>query len=114
MAEETVVKGGLFQESLYRDNKEIRKDRAESIIKEAKMVYKRMIEDHEIELEKLVIDRNNRLDMSPVNADSLILGKNFDAAAFAKKDTDITIDIEILEQRINIAKDRYKTLFGDV
>lgn len=103
---------GAFMESLVRNNKKIREDRAVTIQEDAEVRYKRTVEDLELEIKKLKRDRENMLDLSPENAMSLVLASDFDAEAFVKKDLEIGVQIRNLEIKLEIAKTRYAHLFG--
>jgi hypothetical protein len=103
---------GRFIDSLKRSNKQIRDDRAAAIAESAQMHYRRAVEDLEMQLRRLRRDRENRLDMSPTNADSLILGKDFDAPRFTQEDVAIGVEIRNIEIKLEIAQKRYQELFG--
>lgn len=97
--------------SLVRNNKQIRTDRAISIAEAAEMIYKREVEDIQMRIKQMKRDRENMLDMSPTNAQSLVLATDFDAKAFTSKDIDLGIQIRNLEIKLEIAQKRYKELF---
>lgn len=103
---------GAFFESLVRNNKKIRTDRALAIQEDAEMLYKREVEDMQVQLRRLIRERDNMLDLSPENAMSLVLATDFDGKAFVEKDLQIGIDIRNLEIKLEIAEARYKVLFG--
>ena len=106
------LKKGAFLESLQRNNKKIREDRAISISETAEMIYKRTVEDMEMEIKKLKRERESMLDLSPTTADSLILASDFNSADFVTKDIKIGVDIRNLEIKLEIAKSRYDKLFN--
>ena len=108
----TDVQTGAFTESLYRNNAKIRKDRADAIIEDAELIYKREIEDLDVELKRLNRELEGMLDLSPTNALNLTLASDFDAKDFVGKDIDIGVRIRNLEIKIGIAKKRYAYLFG--
>ena len=101
-----------FKDSLYRNNSKIRRDRADSIIEDAELIYKREIEDLDVELKRLTRELENMLDLSPTNAMNLTLASDFDAKDFVGKDIDIGVKIRNLEIKIGIAQKRYSYLFG--
>lgn len=101
-----------FFESLKRNNSKIREDRALAIAETAELKFKRKIEDLDMELKQAVRDRDNMLDMSPTTADSLVLASDFSADSFVEKDLSLGINIRNLEIKLEIAKSRYKELFG--
>ena len=102
---------GAFQESLYRNNAKIRRDRADTIIEAAQMKYKREVEDLELELKQLHRELENMLDLSPTNAMNLTLASDFDSKDFVTKDLEIGVRIRNLEIKVEIAKKRYGYLF---
>jgi hypothetical protein len=101
-----------FQESLYRNNTKIRRDRADAIIEDAQLIYRREIEDLDLEMNRLKRELENMLDLSPTNAMNLTLATDFDAKGFVGKDIDIGLKIRNLEIKIGIARKRYAFLFG--
>ena len=105
------VTQGKFVDSLTRNNAKIKKDRAEAIGEDAQVVFKRVVEDLEIEIKKKRRDRENMLDMSPENAMSLMVASDFDAALFVKKDLELGVAIRNLEIKLEIATKRYEELF---
>lgn len=104
---------GQFSLSLKRNNKQIRDDRATAICEDAQLVYKRKIEDIEMSIKKKRRDRESMLDLSPTNAQSLTLASEFKADEYVNIDIDLGIQIRNDEIRLEIAKDRYKYLFGE-
>jgi hypothetical protein len=104
---------GAFVESLVRNNKKIREDRAIAISEDAQTLYKREIEDLGMQIKRMKRERDNMLDLSPASADSLVLASDFDAADFVKSDITLGKKIRDLEITIEIAKERYKFLFGE-
>lgn len=112
MEEKENVMTGAFIDSLKRNNKQIRDDRAVTIGEDAEMTYKRKIEDMEMEIKKLKRDRDGMLDLSGDNALSLKVATDFDATAFANKDMEIGVTLRNLEIKLEIAKERYAFLFG--
>lgn len=113
MADEVVapIKGAFFS-SLKRNNKQIRDDRADSIGEDAQMNFQQTIQNMEMVKRRLVRKRANMLDLSPTNADSLMLGEEFDAPRFTKDDIQIGVDLRNLDIKLEIAYVRYEELFG--
>ena len=105
---------GAFLESLKRNNSKIRSDRAASITEDAQIIYKREVEDLELEIKKLKRERENMLDMSPTNATSLQLASDFNSKEFVQKDIEIGIRVRNLEIKVEIARKRYEYLFGNL
>jgi len=52
------------------------------------------------------------LDLSPTNAQSLVLASDFDSNAYIAKDIEIGVKIRNAEIKLEIAKARYGYLFG--
>lgn len=102
---------GAFVGSLVRNNKKIREDRAIAIAESAEMLYKRQVEDTEIQIRQLRRDREAMLDLSPTDATSLVLASDFDAKKFVEKDIQLGVAIRNLEITLDIARARYTHLF---
>ena len=103
---------GLFRGSLKRNNKQIREDRADSIAEDAQLGYQRRIQDMQMEQKRLIRKRNNMLDLSPTNADSLMLGEDFNSTKFVEDDIEIGVQLRNLGIKLEIATARYEELFG--
>jgi hypothetical protein len=102
---------GAFVESLKRNNTKIREDRAIAIGEAAQMHYKRHIEDLEMKIKQMRRERDSMLDLSPTDANSLVLASDFNAQGFVEKDVQIGVSIRNLEITLEIARNRYKFLF---
>lgn len=105
---------GAFVDSLKRNNKKIRDDRAIAIAEVTQMAYKREVEDLQLEIKRLRRERDAMLDLSPTDAQSLVLASDFDEKAFVQKDIEIGIKIRNLEIKLEIATSRYGHLFGNI
>lgn len=112
MDEEKKVIDGAFLSSLKRNNKKIRDDRAQAIGEDTQLIYKRKIEDLELSVKKMRREQDNMLDLSPADAQSLILASDFDSDEYCKKDIDLGLKIRNSEIMLEIAKNRYEYLFG--
>lgn len=108
----TDVMKGAFMESLVRNNKKIRDDRAIAIGEAAQMIYKREVEDLALLIKQKSRERDAMMDLSPTTADSLVLASDFDAKAFVAKDLAIGVEIRNLDIKLEIANKRYTLLFG--
>jgi hypothetical protein len=103
---------GAFIESLKRNNKQIRDDRAVAIAEAVQLKYRRAVEDLEVLLKDAKRRRENMLDLSPDTALSLKPAKDVDADKFVEEDLRIGFDIRDLEIKLEIAKRQYTQLFG--
>ena len=103
---------GAFVESLKRTNKEIKHDRADMIAEDAQLLYKRTIEDMEMDLKNLVRKRTAMLDLSPTNSQSLMLAGDFRSKEFVEQDLNVGLEMRNIEIKLEIAKKQYEYLFG--
>ena len=103
---------GAFVDSLKRNNKQIKDDRAEAIAEDAEMRYRRTVEDLDIDIKRMKRARENMLDLSPENALSLMVASNFDSAKFVDEDIKLGIDIRNAEIKLDIAEQQFEHLFG--
>lgn len=113
MSEELQKMKGAFVDSLTRNNKKIREDRAIAIAEDAQVMFKREVEDLELEIKKLKREREGLLDLSPTDAQSLVLASDFDAKDFTQKDIKLGLRIRDLEIKHEIADKRYNQLFEE-
>ena len=104
---------GAFVDSLKRNNKQIRDDRAAGITEDTQLMYKRKIEDLAAGIKKKKREQDNMLDLSPTDAQSLVLAGDFDSDEFVSKDIALGVLIRNDEIKIEIAQKQYTKLFGD-
>jgi len=104
---------GAFIASLVRNNKKIREDRATAIQEAAQLLYKREVEDTDLKIKQLRREREALLDLSPTDANSLVLASDFKEKAFVEKDIDLGLKIRELEIVLEVAKTRYHYLFEE-
>jgi hypothetical protein len=110
--EELKEVNGAFISSLKRNNKQIREDRATAISEDTDLAYKRSVEDLELSIKKMKREQENMLDLSPTNAQSLVLASDFDCPTYVSKDIELGVKIRNAEIKLEIAKKRYSYLFG--
>lgn len=103
---------GAFLESLKRNNRKIREDRAAAIAEDTELLFKRTIEDLQVNIKRMERELENMLDLSPTDAQSLVLASDFDAASFVAKDVDLGVKIRNEQIKLEIAQKRYQHLFG--
>lgn len=113
MSEGNTQSTGAFIQSLKRNNQKIREDRATMISDGARMSYRRQIEDLEMKIKQMKVELDAMLDMSPTDANSLILASDFDSTEYANKDLDIAVKIRNEEIRLEVARKRFEHLFGE-
>ena len=115
MSEEVaeVQQKGAFVESLYRNNAKIRRDRADAIVEDAQLIYKREIEDMEVSIKKMEREQENMLDLSPTNAMNLTLASDFSSKDYVTKDADLAVKIWNAGRKLELMKKRYNYLFGE-
>lgn len=117
-AENTVAvltedKDGVFVTTLLRDNKSIKKDRAQAIIQDTQIIYKRKVEDLEIAISQMRRKQQAMLDLSPDNSLSLMPSlKNYEPATFVAEDVKLGYELRNLEIQYEVAVKRYEFLFG--
>jgi len=108
----TTNESTVFMSSLVRNNKQLKEDRAAAIYEDTKLTYKRLIEDLEISIRKMKREQENMLDLGVTNTTSLIVPSDFDHAAYASKDSQLSLKIQMAEKELEIKNDRYIYLFG--
>lgn len=111
--EQVMENKGAFIRLLKRNNKQIRDDRAQAILDVAMLKYRRKIEDIDLAIKDMVREQEGMLDLSPTNAQSLILASDFKPDEHIHKDLDLGVKIRNEEIRLEIAKKRYLYLFGE-
>ena len=102
---------GAFVESLVRNNSKIREDRAIAIVEMAEVFLKRKVEDLATELKRVKRERDNMLDLSPTDANSLVMASDFDAPNFMEKYLALGLKVRDLKIKLEIATESYSHLF---
>ena len=105
------IKGALYQ-SLSRNNKEIKNDRAEIIAEDLEMSFSQGIQLSTKNLKQLLRERANMYDFSPTNTQSLVMAHDVKSEAIFAKDLNLSIRIRQAEIELEILKERYEFLFG--
>lgn len=108
----TTVGNGALLDSMIRNNKQIKRDRAESINEDAETSYRRRIEDKKQELRRIQRAQQNMLDLSPTNTQTLLLAEDFKGEQFVDADLKFGIQIRNLKIEIEILSERYSFLFN--
>lgn len=117
MIEEEVVNQdaagpGLFDQSLKRNFKQIREDRADLMKKSTRALYKREIDDLYTELDTLEVDRNNLLDFAGDSTTHVLNPSDFDAKNFISRDKSLTMKAREISIQIEEYTKRFNSLFG--
>lgn len=110
--EQVVSKDGMFLDTLKRNNKQIRDDRAKQIYDETKLLYKRTIEDLEMDILGMERERSYMLDINSDDKNKIINPSDFKAAAFVNTDIELGVKIRNAEITRDIAKEQFELLFG--
>ncbi len=111
MADE-VKASGMFLETLKRNNKQIRDDRAQAIVEDASVLFKRKLEDLELNVKRMKREQENMLDLSPKDSTSLILASDFNAEGYIRKEFELMVSIHNDEIKLEKGRKRYEYLFG--
>lgn len=104
--------GGAFAASLLRKNSQIKGDRALAILRLAEKAFKRSVEDVYDKIFQLETDRDSLIDLSPTNADSLVMAGDFDATKFYETEKRLTLKIRECRVELEEMTLRYQHLFG--
>lgn len=107
-----VFEGGFLRESLNRNNKEIKKDRAETIHEDLQMVFSRSVEDTAAELKKTKREIVNMYDFSPTTTESLVLASNLNGKLINQQDTELRLKVRELTILLEVKQEAYRELFG--
>ncbi len=105
---------GAFSGSLLRNSSKIKEDRALSIVRMAEKFFRRKVEDIQDRITNLKTERENNLDMSPTDINSLVLATDFKADKFYEDDRKITLAIREATVELEEMEKRYNYLFGEV
>ena len=110
--QELKSRAGTFVTSLTRNNKQIRDDRALAIVKATEKYHRRKVEDIADSIDQLEQDQENSLDLSPKDAQSLVMASDFNSGQFVQDDVNRSVKIHNEGVRLQAAKERYYKLFG--
>jgi len=105
---------GKFSSMIKRNGDSIIGDRADRIIKSAKVAQRAIVDKLDQELMNLDDKRDLMLDQSPDNRYSLTLGKSFESDKWAAEYQSISIQLANKKIELAIAQANYQDLFGAV
>jgi len=103
---------GFLQQSLSRTNKQIRQERGDAIAEDLQIIYKRKVEDLDMDITRLEREQKNAFDFSPTNSQSLVMAKELGGPEILEKDITFSLKLRELKIKLNTAKSRYNFLFG--
>jgi hypothetical protein len=104
--------GGFLQQSLQRSNKQIRQERGDAIAEDLEIVYKRKVEDLEVEVKRSLRRQENAFDFSPTNSQSLVMAKELESVDILAQDLALSLEVRNLQIQLHLARVRYNILFG--
>lgn len=105
------LKGALGQ-SLARNSKQIKLDRAMNIHRTGEKEFRRRIEDLDDRIINLSQERDSLLDMSPDDANKLTIGTDFRASEFYEAVRKFTLQIRETKVELDEMKAQYEYIFG--
>lgn len=108
-----VKTNGKFESLIKRGGDAIIGDRADRIVKSAKVSQRSIVDKLDQEVMNLEDKRELMLDQSPDNRYSLTVGKSFDADAWAKEYQELSIKIVNKKVELAVAQANYKELFNE-
>lgn len=104
--------GGFLQQSLNRSNKQIRQERGDAIAEDLEIVYKRKVEDLEVEVKRAMRKQENAFDFSPTNSQSLVMAKELESVDILSQDLALSLEVRNTRIQLYLASERYNILFG--
>lgn len=94
---------GKFFNAISRTEEEVSKERAEGIAEETELVFRRQVEDTELELKQL--ERQKKETLNVINLD------NFKSNKFVDDQLSLAIKINNVKKRLVIIKEQYAEMF---
>lgn len=113
MAKTTTKASGKFEKLIKRNGDSIMGDRADRVLKSAKIAQKAIVDKLDQEIMNLEDKREMMLDQSPDNRYSLTPGKSFDSEKWAAEYQSLSIQVVNKQVELTVAKNNYKELFGE-
>lgn len=109
----TSTKTGKFEKLIKRSGDSIMGDRADRVLKSAKISQKAIVDKLDKEVMDLEDKREMMLDQSPDNRYSLTPGKTFDSDKWASEYHSLSVQLVNKEVELTVAKNNYRDLFGE-
>lgn len=104
---------GKFEKLIKRSGDSIMGDRADRVLKSAKISQKAIVD----KLDKEIMDLEDKcemmLDQSPDNRYSLTPGKSFDSDKWASEYHSLSVQLVNWKVQLTVAKNNYRDLFGE-
>ncbi len=104
---------GKFEQLIKRSGDSIMGDRADRVLKSAKITQKSIVDKLDQEVMNLEDKREMMLDQSPDNRYSLTPGKSFDAEKWAAEYHSLSVQLVNKQVELTVARNNYKDLFGE-
>lgn len=99
----------LFKTKLSQTQDETNSDRIEIIYEETKTLFNREIENLQMQLKEIGVNRKSLLDFR--NDGEIIKPEDFKPKEFVRMDIELSLQEYNLNQALQVVKDRYKSLF---
>jgi hypothetical protein len=103
---------GALAASLLRNSSKIKEDRALAIVRTAEKYFRRKVEDIQDRITNSITERDNLLDLSPTDINSLVLATDFKADQFYDSVRRITLAIREAKVELEEMQAQYENLFG--
>lgn len=107
------AKTGKFDSLIKRSGDAIIGDRADRVVKSAKVSQRGIVDKLDQEVMGLEDQRELMLDHSPDNRYSLTPGKAFEADKWAAEYHNLSVELTNKKVELAIARENYKVLFGE-
>lgn len=105
---------GQFETILKQSFKQIRDSRAQALIEDTEIVYKRNIEDRVMKIKQMDRSAENiLLDLCPTSTVSTTLPSDYNPQEFMAKDQELAMNKRNEIIRLVVAIQRYNILFGE-
>lgn len=105
---------GKFFKKLTQSNKDLQADRAQLIASQVSRFLNRRLEDIDVEINQLIVDRDSLLDVRPSQTTTILNPSDFDTNSFIDKYINYGIKLRELEIKKEIIQKSVNDLFSDV
>ena len=101
-----------IKDSLTRNSKTIKQDRADEILESILITGKRKVEDLELQLTKLLRKKRSLVDLSPNTTFTIISVEEFEKIDLFERFCELNAEIRNKKIAINVARKSYNELSG--